>query len=381
MLQTVTSDFQAAGHCVTVLLDSRLAMLNPPIKADYVVQVSSSQEIEASLYNGSKCTEAVFVIAPESNQVLQSIVERVKNSSLLSLNCSANSIAKVANKANLYANAKLLGLHVPETLSLNDFNDIKQVKAAIQQKLRFPVLFKPINGTSCEGLSIVRTSSQIAPAIAKLKRNSKNDCFIVQEFIDGIAASVSLISAGHQALPVSLNKQDVTLCAPDSNSSYNGGQVPLDSDIKEVAFSASRQLVESFGDLRGYVGVDLVLTKDKAFLVDVNPRLTTSYIGMRKVAYFNPAEAIFNVALKNKLPKKIHTSGYSCFSKVILPKPTFSALPEIYKMSNVASPPFPLATADVSCAIIEAHDATLHAAQLKFREAKERLQQICHGGA
>ena len=40
-------------------------------------------------------------------------------------------------------------------------------------------------------------------------------------------------------------------------------------------------MVESFSGLRGYVGVDVVLGQDKLYVVDVNPRLTTSYVGLR----------------------------------------------------------------------------------------------------
>ena len=38
--------------------------------------------------------------------------------------------------------------------------------------------------------------------------------------------------------------------------------------------------------------------KIRAFVVDVNPRLTTSYVGLRRVANFNVAEAMVNAVLK-----------------------------------------------------------------------------------
>ena len=50
----------------------------------------------------------------------------------------------------------------------------------------------------------------------------------------------------------------------------------------------------SLPGLRGYIGIDFVLTEGKPFVVDVNPRLTTSFVGLRGVAGFNVAEAIVN---------------------------------------------------------------------------------------
>ena len=87
-------------------------------------------------------------------------------------------------------------------------------------------------------------------------------------------------------------------------SSYEGGVVPFDHPLKQEAFAVAEKVVESISGLRGYVGVDLVLTQDKPFVVDVNPRLTTSYVGLRKVAGFNVAEALVNAVLNGKLPDK-----------------------------------------------------------------------------
>ena len=33
--------------------------------------------------------------------------------------------------------------------------------------------------------------------------------------------------------------------------------------------------------LRGYIGVDVILTESEAVVIEVNPRLTTSYLGVR----------------------------------------------------------------------------------------------------
>lgn len=380
MLRAVSSDLQAAGHDVTVLLDSRVAAFNPPLDADNIMQVSSAGEAEKILGKTTKPADAALVIAPESGQVLQSIVERIEAAGLQSLNCLASGIARVASKANLYAHINSLGVHVPETLLFMDTYGVEKVTAAIQRKMRFPVVFKPLSGTSCAGLSLVQSPCQISVAIDRIRKSSTDSQFVVQQFIEGTAASVSIISTGREAVPVSLNKQDVTLGAPEADSSYNGGEVPFDSTLKEKAFAAAKRVVDAFGGLRGYVGVDVVLTKEDVFVVDVNPRLTTSYVGLRKVSLFNPAEVMLNAVLDGELPKKTSLSGYACFSKVSLPKPAASALPEIYPLKEVVSPPFPFAGDVDVCALVEAHGAKLQDAQLNLREAKERLQRICHGG-
>ena len=92
--------------------------------------------------------------------------------------------------------------------------------------------------------------------------------------------------AGGEALALSLNKQNINLAMPVQVSTYEGGVVPFEHPLKQKAFSAAKKAVECFSGLRGYVGVDVVLAEEKAFVVDVNPRLTTSYVGLSKTAKF-----------------------------------------------------------------------------------------------
>jgi hypothetical protein len=91
-------------------------------------------------------------------------------------------------------------------------------------------------------------------------------------------------------------------------------------------------------------------------------------------------DAVLNAVQKDELPEKVHTSGYSCFSKVAVPKPAISALSEIYKVKNIVSPPFPLVETEKTWALVEANGTTLQEADYKFHEAKVRLQRICQGG-
>jgi predicted ATP-grasp superfamily ATP-dependent carboligase len=235
------------------------------------------------------------------------------------------------------------------------------------------LIVKPSNDVGCCGLSVVKNENQVAGAVGKIKRESSSKRFLAQEFITGAAASVSLISTGSDALSLSLNRQDVTIGAPDAISSYNGGLVPFDHPLRHSAFAVAEKIVKSFRDLRGYVGVDLVLTAEEAVAIEVNPRLTTSYIGLRSVVNFNVAEAIVNAVLKRELPTNIQSCGYAFFSKVESPLPTVEALKKTYEMNEVVSPPFPVLENGAVCGLVSAYGATVKAATARFREAKKRV--------
>jgi predicted ATP-grasp superfamily ATP-dependent carboligase len=249
--------------------------------------------------------------------------------------------------------------------------DLKEIKKAVRGDLNFPVIFKPSDGVSCSGVSVVRNEEQIAGAVDKIKVSSSSKHFLVQELIKGAATSVSLLSTGSNAVSISLNRQDVTIETPENCSSYSGGAAPFDHPLRAEAFEVAEKLVESVPDLRGYVGVDFVLAEDEAVAIEVNPRLTTSYIGLKSVVNFNPAQAIVNAVLKRELPTQVESSGCTFFSKVETPNPTMSAFQETCRMEEVVSPPFPVSESAVAAALIASHGVTLQEASTKFREAKK----------
>ena len=373
MLRTLISDFKAAGHYVTTTLDSRLARLHPPLDADCIVPVFSSQEVQAAIRKISASADAAYVIAPETEGALQSLVESVEQTGVASLNCPASAIGKVVDKAFFHASLKKLRVPTPETIVFSVAGDVEEIKRTIHGRLRFPLIFKPSNDVGCCGLSVVRNENQVAGAVGKIKRDSSNKRFVAQELVTGAAASVSLISTGSNALSISLNRQDVTIGVPDAISSYNGGLVPFDHPLRHSAFAVAEKIVKSFRGLRGYVGVDLVLTEEEAVAIEVNPRLTTSYIGLRSVVNFNVAEAIVNAVLKRELPTNIQSHGYAFFSKVETPLPTVDAHQKTYEMNAVVSPPFPVSSSGAGCGLVSSDGATVKAATARFREAKKRV--------
>lgn len=101
VLRTVASDFKAAGHEITVLLDDRISKLNPPINADITVPIFYLQEVKSFLSNIAKINDAVLIVAPETTQTLQSLVELVEKTGKVSLNCESTAISKVSNKTVL----------------------------------------------------------------------------------------------------------------------------------------------------------------------------------------------------------------------------------------------------------------------------------------
>jgi tyramine---L-glutamate ligase len=376
MLRSLVSDFKAAGHETTVLLDARLSKLNPPLDADCTIPIFYPEEPQRFIASIAKINDATYVIAPETEKTLQKIVEAVEQTGTISLNCKSKAISKVADKAVLYGRLQNMGFPTPKTLILNIEDSLETIMHAVKSEFSCPVVFKPVDGVGCSGLSLVKIQSQVELALTKIKSASTNKRFIIQEYIKGDSASVSLLSNGKKAVALSLNKQQVTVAEPDAHSSYDGGCVPLNHPRRDEAVCVSEKVAESFPGLQGYVGVDLILTEESVFAVDVNPRLTTSYVGLRKVAGFNVAEALINAIRKQALPQKIGNQGVACFSKLEVPKSPLHIFRQIAQLEEVISPPYSVEDSSDACVLLMGYGADLESARLRLEEAKKNLLNI-----
>jgi predicted ATP-grasp superfamily ATP-dependent carboligase len=373
MLRSIVSNLKTAGHEVTIILDEGLSRLNPPLEADCVIPIFSFKEAQQAILKTCVNIDAAYVIAPETGGTLQALVEFIEQNGVPLLNSRSNAIKSVSDKANLYETLKANKLKTPKTIRVNV---AQYVKEAIMNKFEFPVVFKPVDGVGCSGISIVHEASQVEGAIQKIDAELASESFMVQEYIEGEAVSVSLLCTGSKTLPISLNKQNVTLSTPNEASCYVGGAVPFEHKMKQKAFKTAEKVVACFSGLKGYVGVDLILTEKGPVIVDVNPRLTTSFIGLSRVAGFNFGDVIANAALKNEIPTKAALSGYACFSKIETPKTDFESLDKLYKVPGVVSPPFPVQDSEVGCALISAEGNSLDEACRLLEEAKKRVLDI-----
>jgi len=373
MLSSALSDFKEAGHQTYTLLDSRLAIFQPPLRTNGIHLVKSQEELKIKFMDLLRDADISLLIAPESEGILANFLSLSEESGIESLNCTIGSISAVCNKLKLNEKLKKNGLPVPETNKVTIEEGIEKAQEIVEN-IDFPIIIKPSEGVGCYGLSVVRKFSQLPLAISKIKEEARTNTYLIQDFIKGIHASVSLISNGKKAMPLTLNLQMITLNTPDKTSSYFGGIVPFDHELKEKAFHIAKRAIELFRGLRGYVGVDLVLSKSGPVIIEINPRLTVSYIGLKRVSNLNLAKAMVKASLDDELPENFNPSGYSIFLKEALPALSKDLLEETYSMQEVVTPPFPLNNQNF--AFLATKGRNLEEAKALLKKARQKLRSI-----
>lgn len=76
---------------------------------------------------------------------------------------------------------------------------------------------------------------------------------------------------------------------------YCGGEIPCEAAINAAITPLAQALVTAIGPFRGWLGADIVVHQNNggdcsATIIEINPRLCTSYVGYRQLACGNLAE-------------------------------------------------------------------------------------------
>jgi predicted ATP-grasp superfamily ATP-dependent carboligase len=115
----------------------------------------------------------------------------------------------------------------------------------------------------------------------------------VQPFLPGTPLSLSLLAQDGAAWLLACNRQHVTCL--DNAFTYRGGTVGGAEGRREVLEPLAARIVDALPGLWGYVGIDLVDTAEGPVVLEINPRLTTSYVGLRDSIGLNPAALVLDL--------------------------------------------------------------------------------------
>jgi hypothetical protein len=302
MLWALLQDFRRWGAVRTITaLDPRFEGIVPGLNratlpADKVIAAASGQHDEIYLSLLDEC-DSVIIIAPETDGILAEITAMAENSGVPVLGSNASAVEIAGNKAACSRVFDLSGLPAPltRTATLASAHHTAEL-------LGFPLVVKPIDGVGSEGVFLVDRAGDLPPALERIRNTTAQEQILLQSVAEGVPASASLLMAGDRCLPVSLNLQ---LIEPGTAFQYLGSRVPLRHPVSDHALNMACEAVKLIPGLKGYVGVDMVLAEKDVRLIEINPRLTTSYIALRQTVSVNLAEAIWDACINEALPTEI----------------------------------------------------------------------------
>jgi predicted ATP-grasp superfamily ATP-dependent carboligase len=269
MLGTLVRSFISCGHKVFYPTSGML------IDAGTAVR---TEQFEKTVVKLSKDCDAGLVIAPD--EILGDLTELVEENTE-NLGCPSGSVRLCADKLECTRVLEREKIPVPHTIGSGEYKG--------------DYIIKPRFGCASEG-------------IHKSSAGKLEDGFIATQFIEGEHLSASIITGKTQLL-LTVNKQLIEI---DREVSYKGGVVPYHCDMNNEIVKVAKKTLKTLG-CRGYAGVDIVLG-DKPYVVDVNPRPTTSIIGISRVMKAEIADLILRSRF-GELPTSVGVNGSFTFKK------------------------------------------------------------------
>jgi predicted ATP-grasp superfamily ATP-dependent carboligase len=295
--------------------------------------------------------DAALVIAPESDGILESLVKRVEAAGVRLLGPSSEAVRMTADKLALCRHWQSAGVPTPETVPFSErppFPSPYVVKprygcgsAGIRRVEAFSPKGDAFNPKGWErsaqgedlGTTTTETQRHQSEGLGELARSQpfgldskkhdrpipgaspraesaqpfglkqelasaayaggESEELLIQRYVPGTAASVAFLIGPAGTVPMPPCFQHVS---PEANFRYDGGEVPIPPALAVRAVALGLRAIGSVPGLCGYVGVDLVLGPDPAensdTAIEINPRLTTSYVGLRALADGNLARTL-----------------------------------------------------------------------------------------
>lgn len=281
MVAALISDLQRIADCnVTAFRDPRIVQLS--YGCCEIVDVLSSLAHDEEFEHYAALADATLLIAPEFDGILLKLARRATAVGGRLFSPSPEFVRMTADKHRTCEFLRAAGVRTPQGALLEPDDPLPH-------DFFYPAVVKPVDGAGSQDTYFVRAAYDIPPAYAWRRR--------IERFVPGMAASAAVVCGPDRRIVLEPCRQRIS---EDGRLRYLGGELPLTSGLAERARNLAERAIGVLPPAVGYVGVDLVLGHDpngtEDYVIEVNPRLTTSYVGLRAAARTNLAEAMLQIA-------------------------------------------------------------------------------------
>ncbi|MFV1966274.1 MAG: ATP-grasp domain-containing protein [Pirellulaceae bacterium] len=268
------------GVRVIILRDTRLSKWSPPgcqVRniADAVAELRQFTRLAAQ-------SDWTIVIAPELEGALLTRCRQAEAAGGRLLGPGSETVALASDKQRTAAFLAKAGIPTPPRLPW-------PAEEPSPGGLAFPAVLKPRMGAGSLGVRLIQNAGELPSSL-------DGNAWRLERWCSGRAASVSWIAGGSAMMLLEPCFQRIS---EDGQFRYLGGAAPLPEPLRARARELAERVANCLPPTRGYLGMDVVLSDDKPdgdVVIEINPRLTTSYLGLRKIAQVNLAEAMLAAA-------------------------------------------------------------------------------------
>jgi len=280
MRDALLQDLAQLPYQVYTTADARL---KPPNNVAKCIVVQPNDDIWKIWEAQIKGADAVWIIAPETDGLLHNLTQMAVCHGKKILGCGLVSVKVTSEKLTTCMALQKAGISTIPTHTYDNW-----------QKSDVTWLAKPNDGAGCGDTACFDNSDELHNWLLE---NGRQHTHVIQAFQEGTHASISCVMFKGNAEILSCNTQLVTI---ENKVLKFKGCVVNGMKVHWQQFQTiAKKIAQAMPDLAGYVGIDVIVKGNEVCVVEINPRLTTSYAVLNKATGINLAELIINMLTKS----------------------------------------------------------------------------------
>ncbi|MCS0501124.1 ATP-grasp domain-containing protein [Ancylobacter mangrovi] len=267
------------GISVVTTHDARL----PPPPRGHSTPLAPGEDARAAWNRLAAEAHCCWPIAPETDGILERFVAELRTLNRRVVASDASTLRNCSSKKRTAAILAAAGVATVPTWGVDE----------VPADAGGPFVVKPDDGAGALDVTVCAGRPQ-GPYPARA---------IVQPYVEGVPSSLSLLCQSGRTHVLAANRQNIDRA--DGRLSFRGvmvGAQPVDDALRALGAKVGAALP----GLHGIVGLDYIATPDGPVVVEVNPRLTTSYAGLRQALGVNPLAFVAELIRDGAVPDLPH---------------------------------------------------------------------------
>ena len=284
MLQAALAD---AVRCddikVTTLRDSRLSPVNLSNNISTHI-IRDAADVTAAFAVALAAADAALLIAPDP--LLIKLNQQVLDAGKTLLGCSPTAVATASDKYQCSQQLAKQGVATP-TEQVADCWQADDFAAPTGY------IIKPISGVGCEATQWLADTAAVSCWRDTQPVNSLKS-WLIQAYYRGTTASLTVLCDRGSATVLTINQQQIQ--RQEGMLIFTGCTLNSNCLSHDSATDIAEQVHQAITGLWGIIGIDIICTDNALVVVDVNPRLTTSYAALHEATGLNPMQLLCDMA-------------------------------------------------------------------------------------
>lgn len=286
-------------RCIS-MHDARLAPA-----ADINDSMIVARDFEAAFKQVLSKADLVWLIAPECDDILLNLTLLCEDAKVPVIGANADMVSLAADKLKTAAWLAATNIRSPLSLSVPAWQAQGDSIKPSQSWLA-----KPLKGVGCEGICVLPDDQSVTAWINTQTQASLSRYFLQAEVLQSQPASLSVLCCQGRAVLLSCNR----LITEQRDGAILLKQIVVNgfaehwATFQRLADTIAAQLP----DMRAYLGIDVMFDASSYALsvLELNPRLSSSYVGLSKATGQNIAQCLLNAYHQSdfQMPEISHQS-------------------------------------------------------------------------